>query len=176
MLCRPGWAAALVFSAGCAGSDSEVSTTMANAPRRPAPDISVGLADSLQASTETADVLSVRVQGSPGAYSFSVEVQSPDTGCERYADWWEVVSVEGKLIYRRILLHSHVDEQPFVRSGGSIGATADEMVYVRAHLNSGGYGRALRGTAEADFEEADLAPDFAAGLQTAPPQPSGCAF
>jgi len=67
-----------------------------------------------------ADVLSVEVTGSPNAYQFSVKIASPDTGCEQYADWWEVLSEDGQLLYRRILLHSHVNEQPFVRSGGPV--------------------------------------------------------
>ena len=85
--------------------------------------------------TSFANVLSVQVTGNPGAYQFAVEIASPDTGCEQYADWWEVVSQDGQLLYRRILLHSHVDEQPFTRSGGPVEVAADELVYVRAEGN-----------------------------------------
>jgi hypothetical protein len=63
-------------------------------------------------------VVAVEVTGEPGARAFTVTVRSPDTGCERYADLWEVVSTDGDLRYRRVLAHSHVDEQPFTRSGG----------------------------------------------------------
>jgi hypothetical protein len=53
---------------------------------------------------------------------------------------WEVVDVTGEaLLYRRILGHSHVSEQPFVRSGGPVSATSD-VVIVRSHGNVGGYG------------------------------------
>lgn len=124
-----------------------------------------------------ADVLSVNASGEPGAYQFAVEVSSPDTGCDQYADWWEVLSGDGELIYRRVLLHSHVGEQPFVRSGGPVAIDADTVVWVRAHMNTTGYGgKALEGSAGAGFEQVDLDPEFAADLASVPPLPDGCAF
>jgi len=129
------------------------------------------------AAAPTADVTAVEVRGDSADYTFEVTVESPDTGCEQYADWWEVVSPDGALLYRRILAHSHVDEQPFTRSGGPVEVPADSTVLVRAHMNEAGYGgQTLRGTAAGDFEPADLPDDFAADLDTAAPQPDGCAF
>jgi len=121
-------------------------------------------------------VLAVRVTGGPGAYEFQVTVRSPDTGCDRYADWWEVVSEDGRLLYRRVLAHSHVDEQPFTRSGGPVPIGADTVVWVRAHLNTGGYGRALRGSPARGFAAAVPPAGFAAGVETEGPKPSGCDF
>ena len=63
-----------------------------------------------------AEVINVLVSGEERAYSFSVTVSSPDTGCEEYVDWWEVVTPDGAIVYRHTLLHSHVDEQPFTVS------------------------------------------------------------
>ncbi|MEZ4439966.1 MAG: hypothetical protein R3B72_12795 [Polyangiaceae bacterium] len=124
-----------------------------------------------------ADVTAVAAHGTAGDLTFDVTVASPDTGCDRYADWWEVVSPEGALLYRRILAHSHVDEQPFTRSGGPVKISRDDTVLVRAHLSLGGYGRALRGSASAGFSAADDLPaDFAAALAEAAPRPDGCAF
>jgi hypothetical protein len=124
-----------------------------------------------------ADVLSVKANGEPGAYTFSVEIRSPDLGCQQYADWWEVVDEDGHLLYRRILLHSHVNEQPFIRSGGPVPIQAESVVWVRAHMNTGGYGgAAFKGSVQADFTQADLSPDFAVGLEQAPPLPEDCAF
>ena len=124
-----------------------------------------------------ANVISVQVTGNPNAYQFSVGVSSPDEGCEQYADWWEVFTEEGVLVHRRILAHSHVDEQPFVRSGEPIVIGPDTVVLIRAHMHPGGYGgRAMRGTVRGGFEVVEIDADFAAGLESEPPQPTGCAF
>lgn len=127
--------------------------------------------------TPLADVLDVTVSGKSKAYRFAVKIASPDEGCQQYADWWEVLTEDGKLLYRRILAHSHVDEQPFVRSGGPVEITAETIVFVRAHMSPGGYGgQAMTGTAQAGFKAIELPEDFAAEVETEAPQPSGCAF
>lgn len=124
-----------------------------------------------------ADVTGVSVSGEPGAYGFSVTISSPDTGCEQFADWWEVISEDGELLYRRILLHSHVSEQPFTRSGGPVEIAADEIVIVRAHMNTGGYGGvARRGSVEAGFEDDRSLEGFAPELASREPLPRGCDF
>jgi len=129
------------------------------------------------APTSQADVQSISVNGQPGDYSFSVTVSSPDEGCSQYADWWEVLSPDGELIYRRVLLHSHVGEQPFTRSGGPVPIEADTVVVVRAHMHPTGYGGlAMKGSVEQGFEPFELSPDFAAHLGDAPPLPEGCNF
>jgi hypothetical protein len=126
---------------------------------------------------EVADVISVEVTASPGAYQFSVGIASPDTGCDQYADWWEVIDEGGDLIYRRILLHSHVNEQPFVRSGGPVAIDPDVVVWVRAHMNPTGYGgTAFKGSVQSGFQEAKLDPGFAIDLLHESPLPDGCAF
>lgn len=115
--------------------------------------------------------------GEPGDYTFAITIESPDTGCEQYANWWEVVTPEGNLIYRRILAHSHVDEQPFERSGSPVAVQPDQTVIVRAHMHSSGYGsQALQGSVENGFESVTLSPEFAADLATADPRPQDCAF
>jgi hypothetical protein len=144
--------------------------TQSPAPK--APDAAEAGKDAL-----VADVLSVQVSGDPGAYSFAVKVKSPDTGCDRYADWWEVLGEDGRLIYRRVLLHSHVDEQPFTRSGGPVEIDAGTVVWVRAHMNPEGYGgAALKGSAENGFEQAELAANSAADVADQAPLPDSCAF
>lgn len=126
---------------------------------------------------DQAEVVDVNVSGASGGYSFSVTISSPDVGCSKYADWWEVISEEGELFYRRILLHSHVNEQPFTRSGGPVPIEADTVVLVRAHMNPGGYGSlAMKGSFKGGFEPVELSPDFAEELEAMPPLPQDCDF
>lgn len=128
-------------------------------------------------TTPTAEVTAVQASGSPGAYEFNVTVKSPDTGCQQYADWWEVVSADGRLLYRRVLLHSHVDEQPFTRSGGPVPIHAETIVWVRAHMNTVGYGgMAFKGSVKAGFAKSEPPANFAPALVKQPPLPDGCDF
>ncbi len=124
-----------------------------------------------------ADVTKVEVSGEEGNYRFAVTITSPDTGCEQYADWWEVLSLDGDLIHRRILLHSHVDEQPFTRTGVGIDISDNQLVYVRAHMNNTGYGgQVMKGTVEGDFEVTEVTEGFAAEVEDQEPLPGRCAF
>ncbi len=133
--------------------------------------------DNMAKERKFADVISVKVTGKLNAYQFSVGIKSPDTGCDQYADWWEVLSEERKLLYRRILLHSHVDEQPFVRSGGPVVIKPNTVVWVRAHMNTVGYGgKVYKGSVKDGFKETECDPDFAKDVEKEPPQPDGCAF
>jgi hypothetical protein len=123
-----------------------------------------------------ADVTAVEVAGGPGAYTFSVTVRSDDQGCTRYADWWEVLAADGRLLYRRVLLHSHTDEQPFTRSGGPVPAKSRDTVYVRAHLSTTGYGGAVfKGSPGGGFAR-DPAPPRLPDHSRTSPLPEGCAF
>lgn len=128
-------------------------------------------------SGPTANVIAVQASGSPNTYQFSVTVSSPDQGCQQYADWWEVLSSDGELLYRRILLHSHTTEQPFTRQGGPVPISADTVVWVRAHMNTGGYGgTAFTGSVQEGLQQAELSPDFAPGVEKQAPLPEGCDF
>ena len=124
-----------------------------------------------------AEVINVLVSGEERAYSFSVTVSSPDTGCEEYVDWWEVVTPDGAIVYRHTLLHSHVDEQPFTRFGGPVAIEANADVIVRAHMNTEGYGVAgLRGSVAGGFAPTTLRAGFAESVESLDPQPPECAF
>lgn len=122
-----------------------------------------------------ADVTAVSVSDDPGDYTFAVTVLSPDVDCSRYADWWEVLTEDGELVFRRILNHSHPDEQPFTRDGGPVAVAADQVVIVRAHLSTDGYGgAAMKGTAAGGFQAAEVAADFAAAVASQEPQVEDC--
>ena len=194
----------VVFLVGCAAASTEPvvtiqstpDSTKPSAPTQPAPsayDTSTSVLPPTVRVTSAkitpqataansvnqpiADVLAVSVRGIPGSYQFSVEISSQDLGCEQYADWWEVVDESGNLVYRRILAHSHVGEQPFTRSGGPVPVDEGAIVIVRAHMNPDGYGGAvLKGSIAGGFQPFELDPGFAGEMDTQPPLPSGCAF
>jgi len=123
-------------------------------------------------------VVSVRAQPAPGGYTFAITLRTPDTGCERYANWWEVTDADGKrLFYRRILWHSHVREQPFTRSGGPVPIGPDTVVVVRLHMHPEGYSPlALKGSVQSGFLPVRLPKGFGAALKQLPPQPEDCWF
>ena len=135
-----------------------------------------------------AHVVAVSTSGSDQDYDFSVSVESADIDCTQFANWWEVLSEDGALLYRRILEHSHTDENgtadadmpgnTFTRSGGPVPIAADTVVLVRAHMSTGGYnGRVMRGSPSAGFADApDITSTFAAGVEADPPQSVSCDF
>ena len=122
-------------------------------------------------------VTNIEVSGNESAYTFKVTIESPDTGCDQYADWWEVVDLEGLLIYRRILQHSHVTEQPFTRAGDNIAISESQEVYVRMHMNNTGYAAgAQKGSVANGFQATELDTEFAKGLEKSEPLPTACAY
>lgn len=127
--------------------------------------------------SEAAKVIKVEATGQDNSYTFAVTVNSPDTGCDRYADWWEVITLEGELIYRRVLLHSHVDEQPFKRTGRAVEIESQQDVIVRVHMSPDGYSPlAQKGTVESGFIATTLPEEFAPNLESVEPLPQNCAF
>jgi hypothetical protein len=101
------------------------------------------------AQAGNADVTHVRaVQDADGTWTFHVTVQHPDIGWEDYADGWDVVTPDGTVVkpdpdspFTRLLLHPHVDEQPFTRSQSQVAIPPDvTQVRVRAHDLVDGFG------------------------------------
>ena len=124
-----------------------------------------------------ADVKAVSVDGSEGAYHFSVTLKSTETGCAQYANWWEILNKKGELLYRRILIHSHPNTQPFTRSGGKVKIGKDDMVYVRAHMNKEGYvGDVFVGSVSKGFGRLKDPVTFKANIEKQEPLPSGCLY
>ena len=165
----------LATAVACAGDDAPSSAPTVQS----AQSADLGAVDVEETDVQDggADVVRLDVQGEPGAYTFAVTVASADTGCDAYADWWEVLTTDGALLYRRILAHSHVGEQPFLRSGGPVTVEAEQAIIVRAHMSTTGYGGiVLRGSVAGGFGP-DLPTDnFAASVERVDPQPPPCAF
>ncbi len=166
------WAALLLLVA--------CSSPARNQPTQPGPGTPTSASTPVTTTptvSRLADVLSVQVSGDSGAYTFAVEIASPDENCFQYADWWEILDGEGNLLYRRVLTHSHVDEQPFTRSGGPVPIEADTLIWIRAHMNIDGYGgAAFKGSVQDGFETMALDAGFAANLANQAPLPQDCAF
>lgn len=146
-------------------------------PQASAPEREIRGYAAARPAAPTADIVSVQVNGKPGAYRFIVSIKSPDTGCQQYADWWEIVSEDGELLYRQLLAHSHVNEQPFGVAGGPVSIQADTAVWVRAHMRPGNYsGAAFKGSPRAGFSKAEPPAGFAETLAQSDPQPGHCEF
>ena len=75
-------------------------------------------------------------------WTFSVTVRHDDKGPTHWADWWRVRTPEGKELGRRVLLHSHEDEQPFTRDAQIRIPPHVRTVVVEAHDKVHGLGGA----------------------------------
>jgi hypothetical protein len=88
-----------------------------------------------------ADVIGAKVRrASDGSYNFDVTVKSNDRGWDYYADAFEVLAPDGRLLGRRVLLHPHENEQPFTRELYGVKIPQGiERVLVRARHKPQGY-------------------------------------
>jgi hypothetical protein len=156
----------LILSMTCCSSKND--TSIANAFNEEEPS---------ETNTGLAAVTNVTVSEEDGQFTFSVTIASPDLGCNQYANWWEIIDLDGNLIYRRILGHSHVNEQPFTRSGVATGVMNTTEIYIRAHMNTTGYGNVVfRGSVESGFSSTNLDSVFAENLDEVAPLPGNCVF
>jgi hypothetical protein len=95
---------------------------------------------SLTAAANEADVIDVKTKCHKEC-TFFVTVKHQDQGWDHYADRWQVLTPNGRVIATRTLLHPHVNEQPFMRSLSHIKIPAGvKSVMVRAHDSVHGYG------------------------------------
>ena len=93
------------------------------------------------ASAGKAHVLFVEAtQESGDVWTFSVAVKHDDKGPNHWVDWWRVRTPEGRELGRRVLLHSHEDEQPFTRDERIRIPPNVRSVVVEAHDKTHGLG------------------------------------
>jgi len=132
----------LLFLIACQPAGPSPTEPATALPTTPSPTLAAG-------STANADVLYVKVlQAADATWTFHVTVRHPDTGWEDYADGWDVLTPDGTVLkpdpdspFTRLLLHPHVDEQPFTRSQSRIVVPPGvSQVRVRAHDLVDGYG------------------------------------
>jgi len=75
------------------------------------------------------------------AFRVDANIRSDDAGWDAYADRFEVLAPDGRVLGVRELLHPHVDEQPFTRSLPRVEIPAGVAeVRVRAHFRPDGHG------------------------------------
>jgi hypothetical protein len=88
-----------------------------------------------------ADVIAVKpTRESGSSWRFDVTVKSNDTGWDYYADAFEVLTPDGRLLGRRILYHPHETEQPFTRELTGVKVPPEvKAVVVRARHKPRGY-------------------------------------
>jgi hypothetical protein len=87
-----------------------------------------------------ADVIEVKVRCS-GSCTFNVTLKHADTGWEHYANQWDVVAADGRVLGSRVLYHPHVNEQPFTRALSGVKIPAGiKQVTIRAKDSKHGYG------------------------------------
>lgn len=88
-----------------------------------------------------ADVIDVTVvKVDADVFRFSVTVRHDDEGWDHYADRWEVLDLDGNSLGSRVLMHPHVEEQPFTRSMTLSLPMNVKEVRVRAHDKLHEYG------------------------------------
>ena len=86
------------------------------------------------------EIVNVQAVQSGGAWRFDVTLRHADSGWEHYADGWEVLAPDGASLGMRVLVHPHVNEQPFTRSlGGVVIPDGITEVVIRARDNVDGW-------------------------------------
>lgn len=87
-----------------------------------------------------ANVIAVNYNAKSG--QFDVTLVHDDDGETGYADWWQLETLDGDFIDRRVLTHRH-DSKPFTRSLFVDDLSVYDYVVVRGHDHDHGYGGQL---------------------------------
>jgi hypothetical protein len=75
--------------------------------------ILIGLNITMANEVEVVDVKAT--QSSDKTWSFAVTLKHADEGWDHYANEWQVIAPDNKILATRTLYHPHVNEQPFTR-------------------------------------------------------------
>jgi hypothetical protein len=88
-----------------------------------------------------ADVVGAKaMRAQDGTWRFDVTIRSNDKGWDYYADAFEVLAPDGRVLGTRVLLHPHEDEQPFTRELDAVRVPAGvDRVVIRARHKPKGY-------------------------------------
>lgn len=88
------------------------------------------------------DVVKVAVyKKGTNIYDFAVTLRHEDADWKHYANGWEVLDENGKVLATRNIHHPHVNEQPFTRAlSGVVIPPEIKRVVIRAHDSVHEYG------------------------------------
>ena len=125
--------------AGCFSVEQSESESASDDNESTASDNESAPADDTELDLREANVVSVAVDDSDGASTFTVGLHHDDAGEGGYADWWQVETIDGTQLGRRDLTHPH-DQQPFERPGTIEIPDDVTCVVVRGHDQTHGYG------------------------------------
>lgn len=104
-----------------------------------------------QANDPVITSVKASVVSDQGTRDFYVSVLHEDKGWDHYADRFEILSPDGKILATRILAHPHVNEQPFTREKYNVSIPIGlKAIDVRAHDKVHGYGPKVRIPVSAD--------------------------
>jgi len=72
------------------------------------------------------EVVNVKAtQASDKTWSFAVTLKHADEGWDHYANEWQVIAPDDKILATRTLYHPHVNEQPFTRGTQGVKISGD---------------------------------------------------
>ena len=99
-----------------------------------------------QVAANEVEVVDVKIKStSAGHARVDVTLLHGDTGWDHYANAWEILDSNKKLIATRILHHPHESEQPFTRSLYDVSLPVGaKFVYVRGRDKVHGYGKMIK--------------------------------
>ena len=85
---------------------------------------------SLTIQANEVEIVDVKAhQNNDKTWTFAVTLNHADTGWDHYANEWQVIAPDNKILATRTLYHPHVNEQPFTRniSGVKIPASMETV-------------------------------------------------
>ncbi|MEE9327028.1 MAG: hypothetical protein V3U71_07005 [Cocleimonas sp.] len=86
------------------------------------------------ANANEVDIVNVKAhQGNDKTWTFAVTLKHADEGWDHYANEWQVLAPDNKILATRTLYHPHVNEQPFTRNTSGVKIPAEiKTVYIIA--------------------------------------------
>lgn len=73
-------------------------------------------------------------------WSVNITLKHADSGWQHYADRWRIVDSGGQIFGERVLLHPHVNEQPFTRAlNGILIPETAHIIYIEVHDSKHGW-------------------------------------